>query len=371
MLPSFQSDAVRMEDAMCDIVIFKFGPKAHKALKALKALIDSGVSVETRFGDENNTPLVFAAGHAKKEVVEYLLSKGARTDPVAKYGTALHYAALFDQRDNLKILVEHGADVKAMNSGGKTPAQTAHYPSAVIPLILGGAIFPYEFSQIDPEAYQVKDLKSAVVAAKLCSDKKLSETEASFKDSSDYMPAYESPQLEITDGDSSGSVYSHISQFHTGYNVGSFIVSPAINYLNDEVKGVNAEKPLFDYYADKINHNTIAKSVVFSSVFTALPNALSGANKILVAKVVSDACVSGIDFSSEYASSLVLHLASSIASFSTIVFVEQIEFYNNHPFITGVIAGTASEGVSLLYDAANMMQNYMLGEDSSLVSEAE
>jgi|GEM_PF-3673420 len=374
MFSIFQSHAASIEDVMFKIAFFKGN------LEDLKKLIDSGVDVNIRFGDENKTPLIFAAGKAKKEVVEYLLSKGARTDPVAEHGTALHYAALFDQSDNLKILIESGADVEAKDNHGRTPLQVAQYPTAATPLILGGAIYPYAFSKINPSAYKVKELRSAIVAGKIVSDKLLTVAEKAFKDSNSYMPEYEglyqetmnsidqykNPQLEITDVNSDGLLGSHTSQFYTGFYAGSFIFAPAANYLNDGVLGVNAEKPLFDYYTDKMNHNAIAKSVVFSFVFAALPNSLNGANKILAAKIVSDACVSGFDLSSEYASSLVFHLASSIASFSTIVLVQQTEFYNDNPLLTGALAGAASEVAILCYNTVNMVQNYMLGEDASL-----
>jgi len=49
------------------------------------------------------------AGHV--EVVRLLLSKGVPVDPVERRGTPLHLAAVTDNHQALKLLLDHGADV--------------------------------------------------------------------------------------------------------------------------------------------------------------------------------------------------------------------------------------------------------------------
>jgi ankyrin repeat protein len=48
-------------------------------------------------------------GHCK--AVRLLLSKGVPVDPLDHRGTPLHMAAVKDQDQTMKILLEHGADV--------------------------------------------------------------------------------------------------------------------------------------------------------------------------------------------------------------------------------------------------------------------
>ena len=49
------------------------------------------------------------AGHV--EVVRLLLSKGVPVDPIERRGTPLHLAAVTDNHQSLKLLLDHGADV--------------------------------------------------------------------------------------------------------------------------------------------------------------------------------------------------------------------------------------------------------------------
>ena len=73
------------------------------------------------------TPLHTASRYGYKEVVEFLLSKGANPNVADKMGfTALHFAVMHSQVEVAKVLIEHGADVNAKdNDNSFTPLHFA------------------------------------------------------------------------------------------------------------------------------------------------------------------------------------------------------------------------------------------------------
>ena len=99
-------------------------------LLAVKALIqDGGLDPDTpiTYGESSITPLMKASERGKRDIVKYLLSKGAKVN--AKDGdgdTPLHLAARQDAVEILAILLKYGADTKAKNRPGETPLDTAH-----------------------------------------------------------------------------------------------------------------------------------------------------------------------------------------------------------------------------------------------------
>ena len=155
--------------------------------------------------------------------------------------------------------------------------------------------------------------------------------------------------------------------FHGGAMVGN-IVSRGIKFVDDQVTENNKDKFFLDYIPSV---GDFGKSFIFSLVVSSLPNNIVLANKIIIAKAVSDAMISGIDLSPQYAASILSYVANSLASISAIGFAQQTEFYENHPFVTGVIATTASDLTKLCYDTAYTSYDYLTGKSSSAALEED
>jgi len=92
------------------------------SLDIAKVLVDAGADINMK-STEGYTPLFVAVQNKHKPVVEYLISKGARIDE--KNGqnndTALHKACVTGSLEVVKILVDAGADINAVNKQGETP----------------------------------------------------------------------------------------------------------------------------------------------------------------------------------------------------------------------------------------------------------
>lgn len=73
--------------------------------------------------DDRLHPLAAVAQVGNTEMMEVLLSFGAHPNKqdIIHGGTALHAAAAFLQNDAIKLLLEAGADVNAVNNAGYTP----------------------------------------------------------------------------------------------------------------------------------------------------------------------------------------------------------------------------------------------------------
>ena len=91
--------------------------------------LDHGADIATIDDDRNNeyTPLHWAVHSCKREVVEYLLDRGAgierKTSDTEE--TALHIAASFGHIEVLNLLLERGANVNAKNKSNQTPLHKA------------------------------------------------------------------------------------------------------------------------------------------------------------------------------------------------------------------------------------------------------
>jgi ankyrin repeat protein len=74
---------------------------------------------------EDGTALHFASWKGHVDAARALLAAGADVNAHSKMGhwgtTPLHAAAHGNQRPIAELLIEHGADVNALDSGGKTP----------------------------------------------------------------------------------------------------------------------------------------------------------------------------------------------------------------------------------------------------------
>ena len=66
------------------------------------------------------TPLHLAAGNPKSELLTFLMEQGDIHKRDKSGSTPLIHAALFDEYDNIALLINHGADMYASNSEGRT-----------------------------------------------------------------------------------------------------------------------------------------------------------------------------------------------------------------------------------------------------------
>jgi ankyrin repeat protein len=86
------------------------------------ALIDCGANIEAR-NKQGGTPLLTATAKGQDKIVRLLLSKGAKTEAIDDDGnTALHLAT---SHDIAVALIDGGADIDARNKQGRTPLLTA------------------------------------------------------------------------------------------------------------------------------------------------------------------------------------------------------------------------------------------------------
>jgi ankyrin repeat protein len=105
----------------------------HKAaeegnLEKVKAFLDKNPQLVHSTDENGRTPLIYAVAGGHKDLVEFLLSKGAALDP--KYvngsgGTLLHMAATSGLKDLCGRLIESDFDVDAKDRYGLTPMHMA------------------------------------------------------------------------------------------------------------------------------------------------------------------------------------------------------------------------------------------------------
>lgn len=94
-------------------------------LQELKTLLEKDQSILT--AEVKNRPLLcHAADYGQKDIIEYLLSKGANVNATDKYGITALLAAVYEGHQNcVEILLKHGA-----NKTGKTPDGQSYYDAA-------------------------------------------------------------------------------------------------------------------------------------------------------------------------------------------------------------------------------------------------
>jgi ankyrin repeat protein len=91
-------------------------------------LLTKGAEVEVRNAWPGGTPLYYAAEKGHKEIVELLIAKGTGVNPRVNYpagDTPLHAATRGGHMEIVKLLIKNGADVNAKNLQGQTPLELA------------------------------------------------------------------------------------------------------------------------------------------------------------------------------------------------------------------------------------------------------
>ena len=107
------------------------GSEIHKAVKdgdlaKVKSLLEKEPKLINAVNSANQTPLLIAAYGGGKELVTYLIDKGASVNQADIYGaTPLHMAVLQGHKEIVELLLSKGADMNAKAKNGKVPMQLA------------------------------------------------------------------------------------------------------------------------------------------------------------------------------------------------------------------------------------------------------
>lgn len=92
----------------------------------MQLLLDSGADVRSKYGYRKNTALHIAAEDDFYECVKILLDKGANINAVNGDGqTPLHLACLSQSVESVNVLIERGANVNAIYKDGRTALHAA------------------------------------------------------------------------------------------------------------------------------------------------------------------------------------------------------------------------------------------------------
>ena len=76
--------------------------------------------------NSNNTPLYYASKNGHLQLINWLLSNGAKVNLKNSQGdTALHIACLHAEEDSVHLLIKRGANINAANDKGETPVLIA------------------------------------------------------------------------------------------------------------------------------------------------------------------------------------------------------------------------------------------------------
>ncbi len=98
-------------------------------LLAVRKSLKDGADVNSTL-DYNKTILIYSAIHRYKDILRYLITKGAdvnRSTDIARK-TALHWMCIHNDFYEVRRLVEAGADVNVRDAYGVTPLDYAKLP---------------------------------------------------------------------------------------------------------------------------------------------------------------------------------------------------------------------------------------------------
>jgi len=107
------------------------GGEIHSAAKLgdfnkVKQFIEQNPKLLNEGNKLNQTPLLMASFGGHRDIVEYLLDKGAKIDLPDVFGaTPLHMAVLGEKPDIVQLLIDKGANINAKTKNGKIPMQMA------------------------------------------------------------------------------------------------------------------------------------------------------------------------------------------------------------------------------------------------------
>lgn len=127
-------------------------------INKVKYFIEHGIDINSKINSDNDTPITEACKLGKKEIVEYLVKKGADLNIKDQYGfTCIHDSII--NYEILKILINAGANVNLRNAYFDTPLHLAvkyNKPESIKLLVEAGAILKKDINGLTPLDYAKK-----------------------------------------------------------------------------------------------------------------------------------------------------------------------------------------------------------------------
>jgi ankyrin repeat protein len=106
--------------------IERFAQVSDQRMATIRLILQAGANPNDRDRSNGTTALMVAAGHGNEELVELLLQQGANAKAVNAYGeNALHYAAWRGNAAIAQRLISEGANVNPTHHLGRTPLMFA------------------------------------------------------------------------------------------------------------------------------------------------------------------------------------------------------------------------------------------------------
>ncbi len=176
--------------------------------------------------------------------------------------------------------------------------------------------------------------------------------------------------LLLTNGHMNSWEITFTPQFQNqaSYVTGKILLSPLINYLDDQITLNSPEKPLSQYYSLS---DTLRIAILIANSILLSQTSLIPADQALISKLVSDLAAGSFDLSIEYIYSLFFYTTGSfIPQIGTTAIMD--DFQHNHPIISGLIISTAPSLASFSYHLAeNIYCTVFTCGDGSGINEME
>ncbi len=120
---------IALETRDMDLRIQIMTDLTHNAdLETIRILVKSNPDVVNFRDNDGRTPLYWAAGKDRRDLVEFLIANKANVNAIDNdSNTPLHYAAAKSRLSIAEILISSGADINAKNIAGNTPLKAAEY----------------------------------------------------------------------------------------------------------------------------------------------------------------------------------------------------------------------------------------------------